>query len=81
MSERDILTTEELSARWGGEVTADTLANWRSMGMGPKYVKLNNKKKGKDGEAHDGKNIRVVYRLKDVMDYEKANTITPKADR
>lgn len=72
-SDRDILTTEDLSARWGGEVTPETLMNWRSMGLGPKYVKLNKKKK--DSAS------RVVYRLKAVEKYERENEITPKTKK
>lgn len=59
----DFLSTEELSARWKGEVQTGTLENWRTMKLGPKFVKLGR-----------GRNSRVVYRLTDVIAYEKANT-------
>lgn len=65
---KDILSTEQLSARWGGEVMPETLVNWRGEGRGPKYVKLGGK----------SNNRRVVYRLAAVEEYERANERTPK---
>lgn len=62
-----ILTAEQLSARWGGQVLPGTLENWRSAGLGPRYVKF-----GK------GRNCKVVYRLSAVEEYERANEMTPK---
>lgn len=64
----NILSTDQLSARWGGQVLPGTLENWRSAGMGPKFVKF-----GK------GRSCRVVYRLEAVEEYERSNEITPKA--
>lgn len=58
-------TTEELAARWGKSKTM--LAHWRIEGRGPKYLKL-------------GEGIRapIVYRISDVLEFEKKSAITPK---
>jgi hypothetical protein len=53
----DYISPYDLCKRWGKAVTPKTLANWRSMGVGPAYVKLNG---------------RIVYALADVADYEQA---------
>lgn len=47
------LTQTELARRWC--VSESTLENWRSKGIGPLYLKLNN---------------RIVYREEDVSTYE-----------
>lgn len=65
-----LLTTAELSERWLGKVQANTLENWRSMKKGPPYIKL-----GK------GNHSPVLYRLADVVAYERAMTISPKRKR
>lgn len=67
---KDVLTPEELSARWGGEVLPGTLAQWRVTKMGPKYVKLG----GKHGK-------KIVYRLSAVQQYERENEIAPRERR
>lgn len=51
------LSPYDLCKRWGRTVTPKTLANWRSLGIGPAYVKLNG---------------RIVYATADVMEYELA---------
>ena len=48
------LSQRELSERW--TITETTLERWRSMGIGPVYVKLPG---------------RVVYRITDVDAYER----------
>ena len=48
------LTPEQLSNRWGGKPTEETLGVWRHKKKGPKFVKLG----------------RVLYRLSDVVEYE-----------
>lgn len=53
----DYLSPYDLCKRWGRTVTPKTLANWRSMGIGPAYIKLNG---------------RIVYAMADVVDYERA---------
>ena len=51
------LTTEELATRW--KMSPQTLENWRSQGIGPKYIKL--------GVA---KSSLVIYRLSDIEKWE-----------
>jgi hypothetical protein len=34
------LTPEEVSQRWRGKITPETLANWRAMQIGPAYTKI-----------------------------------------
>lgn len=47
------LNQEELAERWS--INSRTLANWRSGGIGPKFLKLNG---------------RILYRMSDIKDYE-----------
>jgi len=61
------LTTEELAERWGQNVSAGTIENWRAARKGPPYVKLGR-----------GKNSPVLYRLSDVIDYEQKQTVKPR---
>lgn len=56
----EFLTVDELVNRWKGTVKASTLANWRSVGHGPKPTKP-----GKE----------VLYALADVLIYEKSRGI------
>lgn len=53
------LSPAELSARWGGRIKTNTLANWRSRKVGPPALKI----KGK----------RIVYDLKEVERWEREN--------
>lgn len=55
------LTTKEVAERWGGIIQPGTIENWRQQKKGPKFVKL-----GK------GKTSPVVYRLKDLVAFEKS---------
>lgn len=68
--EQQFLTTAQLSARWNREVKVGTLENWRAHWprKGPRFVKLG-----------DGPNSPVVYRLSDVIDYERRKTIKTKS--
>jgi hypothetical protein len=52
----ELLTPSDLVARWDNAVTTGTLANWRSKGRGPRFIKL-------------GKAVR--YRLPDILEYER----------
>ena len=54
------LTTEELAARW--KMSPQTLENWRSQGIGPKYIKLGN-----------AKSALVIYRLTDIEKWERTH--------
>lgn len=53
-----ILTTAELSARWGGSPSITTLANWAKAGIGPRWFKVG------------GKTSVRLYDLADVVAYE-----------
>lgn len=55
---RTYLTPDELVDRWNDAVTVGTLANWRSQGNGPPFVKFGN---------------RVRYPMTGVEAYEAAN--------
>ncbi len=59
MSDTKYLTPDEVSARYRGEISTGTLRNWRSMRVGPSFVKVG---KGvlyaeRDLEAWDRRNI------------------------
>lgn len=56
------LRAEELAERW--DTTTKTLANWRSRGQGPAYVKLG---------------MSVRYALADVEAHERAGRVEPVA--
>jgi hypothetical protein len=53
------LTPESLVRRWDGAVTLGTLKNWRSLGRGPPWTKLER---------------QVVYPLKQLIEWESRNT-------
>ena len=55
------LTDEQLAERW--QCHRKTLIRWRSTGIGPKFVKINN---------------QVRYKLSDVEAFEESNTVTPE---
>ncbi|WP_211232363.1 helix-turn-helix transcriptional regulator [Pseudomonas cremoricolorata] len=59
------LRPHELVERWNGAVSVRTLANWRSQGTGPKFVKLGG---------------RIVYRLEDVIEWEMKHTKISTSD-
>ncbi|GJE46130.1 DNA-binding protein [Methylobacterium soli] len=59
MSRKMFLTPKELSERWSGSICVRTLANWRTMGNGPRYTKMGG---------------RVVYRLTDVEEWERTRS-------
>lgn len=61
-SDGHLLKPEELAIRWG--MRAESLANWRSNGEGPKYVKLGS-----------GKASNVRYRLEDILEYEQRHVV------
>ena len=63
MGDKDIfLTATELSDRWKGSVAVGTLNNWRYLGAGLPYIKIG-----------EGKNSAVLYRLSDIVRYERRN--------
>lgn len=55
------LTPDEVVARWSGRVTARTLANWRSQGRSPPYLKLNG---------------AIMYPLDKLQEWEERATVT-----
>ncbi len=54
------------AARYLGVVTEKTLANWRSLGMGPPFVRVG-----------EGKLARVAYRLGDLNAWLDAHLVSP----
>jgi phosphatidylserine decarboxylase len=55
----NLMSVDDLIARWRGQVKAATLATWRSRRLGPPYVKVGG---------------RVLYPLQAVEEYERRNT-------
>lgn len=60
MSRKKVLTPQELAERWGGSVGVRTLANWRSVGKGPRYMKLGG---------------RVAYEVSVIEAWERARSV------
>lgn len=54
----EYLTPDEVVGRWGGAICRGTLANWRSKGKGPEFVKVGS---------------RVVYPLDKLEAWENQN--------
>ena len=63
MSSTQYLTPAELVERYKRTITIRTLANWRSIGEGPKYTKIGG---------------RVLYPLDSVKSWEEARTLGVK---
>ena len=59
------LTAAEVSQRWGGAVSTGTLANWRTQGKGPGFVKLGSK---------------VRYPITQIEAWEAANMVRAAAN-
>lgn len=59
---KEFLTTAQLAERW--DIHPGTLENWRGQGKGPPYVKLTKKRRSP-----------VLYRLSDIIEYERRMTI------
>lgn len=57
----DVLTPEQLAARLGGSIKLATLANWRSRGKGPAFVRYRG---------------RVLYPTTEINAWEQASTVT-----
>ena len=60
MADNKFLTPAEVSARYRGEISVATLRNWRSMRIGPAFVKL-------------GKS--VLYAIEELDRWDKLNTV------
>jgi predicted site-specific integrase-resolvase len=56
--EKEYLTSKELAKRWGYE--RQTLANWRSQGKGPPFMRIYGK---------------ILYAMKDIKQFESDQSI------
>lgn len=56
MSRNELLTAAELAKRWRGQIAEGTLANWRSQGKGPRFLKMSGV---------------ILYPLDRIEEYEK----------
>ncbi len=56
MALNELLTADELAKRWRGQIKKGTLANWRSQGKGPRFIKMAGV---------------ILYPLEKVKEYEK----------
>jgi hypothetical protein len=63
---REFLDAGDLVARYNGKVSSKTLANWRSTGNGPAYVKIGG---------------RVMYPLERVEEWEAARELAGLSKR
>jgi hypothetical protein len=57
------LTAQQLVERWGSAVCVGTLANWRTQGRGPVYVRIGSK---------------VRYPIAQLEQWEEAQTVAPE---
>jgi len=55
------LTPNQLSDRLAGRISVRTLANWRCLGIGPKFTRLGG---------------RIAYKLSEVEAWESKNTVS-----
>ncbi len=61
----NLLTAQQLAARWENKVPLRTIERWRSTGQGPKYMKLGGK---------------VLYPLAEVEAFEARSTVGSVAE-
>jgi len=66
MTNGKFLTAEEVAERYRGEVSIGTLRNWRTMKIGPSFVKL--------GKA-------VLYPIVELDAWDEANRIRCRASK
>ncbi|MGA3887658.1 helix-turn-helix domain-containing protein [Ralstonia nicotianae] len=59
------LTPQEVSQRYGGRISPRTLANWRSAGTGPRFLRLGG---------------RILYALNDLAAWEARRTVTSTSE-
>jgi hypothetical protein len=64
MPDNKFLTTEEVSDRYRGSISVGTLRNWRSMRVGPTFIKI--------GKA-------VLYPADELDAWDKKNMVTCRA--
>lgn len=56
----EYLTVQELSDRYKGKISVNTLNNWRNLGVGPSFLKAGGK---------------VLYPLDKLVEWEQRNTV------
>ena len=66
MTERTFLTADEVSERYRGEISVGTLRNWRSMRVGPAFVKI--------GKA-------ILYPIDQLDAWDEKNLVACRASR
>jgi hypothetical protein len=66
MADHTFLTAEEVVLRYRGEITLGTLRNWRSMRIGPTFVKI--------GKA-------VLYPVLELEAWDRKNTVICRAGK
>jgi hypothetical protein len=66
VSTSDYLTLEEVVARYRGQVSEGTLRNWRTMRIGPSYIKI--------GKA-------VLYPASELDRWDKSNLVVCRGSR
>ncbi len=66
MEPRKFLTVDEVTERYRGEVSTGTLRNWRSMRIGPTFVKI--------GKA-------VLYPVDELDAWDEKNLVACRASR
>ena len=59
----EFFTPYELHKRWSKAISLKTLANWRSLGLGPPYSKIGG---------------RILYRTGDILTWENQNRFSTK---
>ncbi|MGA4191071.1 helix-turn-helix transcriptional regulator [Ralstonia nicotianae] len=59
------LTPQQVSDRYAGRISPRTLANWRYLGNGPRFVRIGG---------------RIAYRLEDLEAWETRRTVTCTAE-
>lgn len=57
---RRFLTPAEVAARYNGNITVRTLANWRSLGCSPPFTKVGG---------------RILYPLDKLLEWERKRTV------
>ena len=66
MSGNKFLTPEEVSERYRSEITVGTLRNWRTLKIGPPYIKI--------GKA-------VLYPVEELDAWDRKNLVVCRASR
>ena len=64
MADEKFLTTDEVSQRYRGQISAGTLRNWRTQRVGPPYIKI--------GRS-------VLYPVQGLEEWDKKNLVNCRA--